>query len=406
MVRQSSAPEQTMTDGRIAHWRVLVVDDEPGVHEITRLVLARHRYLDIPVLIDCVGSAAEARHYLNAHPDTALILLDVVMESDHAGLDLVRHIRHRLNNKAVQILLRTGQPGVAPETDVIVDYEINGYYLKTELTAQRLTSIVTFALRSYHTIHHLPTVETVPDASLVTPRLVGIQGQPQIQLSSGRVIGFGLIPRWRLKDGELDLPGADALPLNAAQRAGMDAEVLAEAGAWAARQAAICPPRMRFSVPLLTPLSDGQTLLELVQSSLSGHLPLDLCLSDRGGTTGQPALPACDALREFGMTITLREVGSTAVSLARVRSIGPDRIALPVQFVDGVADNGDKTAIARAIIALTHTLGLNAIATGIDHEADARFFKWEGCDIGQGDYFGEPSSLDEIARQLRQSPAH
>lgn len=399
-----------MTDERIAHWRVLVVDDEPGVHEITRLVLARHRYLDIPVQIDCVGSAAEARHYLAAHPDTALILLDVVMESDHAGLELVHHVRHRLNNKALQILLRTGQPGIAPEADVIADYEINGYYLKTELTAQRLTSIVTFALRSYHAMRHLPTVDTVHDTNAVAlPHLVSIQGQPQIHLASGRVMGFGLMPRWRSNDGDHDLRSVEAVALSAAQRAQLDAQVLAEVGAWAARQAAICPPQLRFSVPLLTPLSDGDTLLELIRNTLpdtAGRLPLDLCVSDGMESTDRSTPLACDAVREYGLTITLREVGSTAVSLARVRAIGPDRIALPVQFVSDVADNCDKTAIARAIIALTHTLGLGVIATGIGQEADARFFKWEACDIGQGDYFGEPMSLDEIARRLRQSPAH
>lgn len=399
-----------MTDGSFTHWRVLVVDDEPGVHEITRLVLARHHYLDIPLHIHCVRSAAEARSYLEAHPDIALILLDVVMESDHAGLALVHHIRRQLNNKAVQILLRTGQPGVAPEADVIVDYEINGYYLKTELTAQRLTSIVTFALRSYHAMRHLPAAGTIPNTRLdAPPRLIDIQGQPQIHLSSGRVTGVGLIPLWGSQDREYDVQGMDALPLSAARRAEVDAEVLTEAAAWVARQVAVCPPQMRFSVPLLTPLSDGDTLLELVRSCVpnsSDRLPLDLCLLDRVETRDQSVPSICGALGEYGVTITLREVGSTAVSLARVRAIGPDRIALPAQFVNGVAGNGDKTAIARAIIALTHTLGLGAIANGIHQEADARFFKWEGCDIGQGAYFGEPRSLDEVALQLRQPQAH
>src|SRR5918997_1359686 len=89
------------------------------------------------------------RELLRAHPDIAVVLLDVVMETEGAGLDLVDYIRTELKNETVRIILRTGQPGQAPERRVIVDYDINDYKAKTELTADKLFTTLTAALRSH-----------------------------------------------------------------------------------------------------------------------------------------------------------------------------------------------------------------------------------------------------------------
>ncbi|MBI3503826.1 MAG: DUF3369 domain-containing protein [Proteobacteria bacterium] len=132
-------------------WRVLVVDDDPEVHAITELALRGAEFEGVPVEILSVYSGVEARELLRSERRTriALILLDVVMETEHAGLDLVRFVREDLKNMIVRICLRTGQPGSAPERAVIVDYDINDYKAKTELTAQRLFTTVLASLRSY-----------------------------------------------------------------------------------------------------------------------------------------------------------------------------------------------------------------------------------------------------------------
>jgi response regulator RpfG family c-di-GMP phosphodiesterase len=133
-------------------WKVLVVDDEPEVHSMTSMVLSDIRYRGRRVDMISAHSAKEARAILAGTPDIACILLDVVMETDDAGLHLVRHIRHDLQNTEVRIILRTGQPGQAPERDVIVEYDINDYKAKTELTAQKLFTTVIATLRSYEDI--------------------------------------------------------------------------------------------------------------------------------------------------------------------------------------------------------------------------------------------------------------
>ena len=130
-------------------WQVLVVDDEPAVHEVTKLVMSGFEMDGKRLQFTHCYSAAEARTLLALPNDFALILLDVVMESEHAGLELARHIREDIKNLNVRIVLRTGQPGQAPEEQVIKDYDINDYKEKTDLTRRRLITVFYAALRAY-----------------------------------------------------------------------------------------------------------------------------------------------------------------------------------------------------------------------------------------------------------------
>jgi signal transduction histidine kinase len=130
-------------------WKVAIIDDDPSVHDGTRFALWNFTHQGLGIELLSARSAAEGRALVAAHPDIAVILLDVVMETENAGLHLVEHIRRDLKNEIVRIILRTGQPGQAPERRVIVDYDINDYKAKTELTADRLFTALTAALRSY-----------------------------------------------------------------------------------------------------------------------------------------------------------------------------------------------------------------------------------------------------------------
>ncbi len=141
-------PESAAETPREA-WKILVVDDEDDVHRITRLVLSDYEFEGRRLDLMSAYSGTDARELLAHHTDIALVLLDVVMETERSGLDLVRYVRNELKNRLVRIILRTGQPGQAPEKRVIIDYDINDYKEKTELTAQKLVTAVTGALRSY-----------------------------------------------------------------------------------------------------------------------------------------------------------------------------------------------------------------------------------------------------------------
>ena len=130
-------------------WLVMIVDDDEDVHRITRTVIEDIRFRNRGLrIIDC-NSGQAARQALETGAEVAVLLLDVVMESDDAGLQVVRFVRDTLGNNRTRIVLRTGQPGQAPEREVIVGYDINDYKTKTELTAQKLFTTLIAALRSY-----------------------------------------------------------------------------------------------------------------------------------------------------------------------------------------------------------------------------------------------------------------
>lgn len=142
---QAAEPASAAIESR---WPVLVVDDDDQVHLITRYVLRDQLILGRGLQLESAYSAEQARQLLQSRR-FACVLLDVVMESDDAGLQLTRYIREELGDTAVRIILRTGQPGFAPEMDVIAKYDINDYKAKAELTADQLVTALTGALRAY-----------------------------------------------------------------------------------------------------------------------------------------------------------------------------------------------------------------------------------------------------------------
>jgi signal transduction histidine kinase len=135
-----------------APWRVLVVDDDEQVHAMTRVLLRDFAFDGCGFDILSASSAAEAATILAADPDIPVVLLDVVMESPDAGLRLVRHIREDLGNRRIRIVLRTGQPGEAPERDVVLAHDIHDYKSKAELTAQKLFTVLVGAVRAWRDI--------------------------------------------------------------------------------------------------------------------------------------------------------------------------------------------------------------------------------------------------------------
>lgn len=130
-------------------WKIMVVDDEADVHKVTKMALADLVFERKAVDIISAYSSKDAKKLIEENQDVAIILLDVVMEEDDSGLKLVKWIREEIQNSIVRIILRTGQPGQAPAGRVIIDYDINDYKEKSELTIQKLFTSVISSLRSY-----------------------------------------------------------------------------------------------------------------------------------------------------------------------------------------------------------------------------------------------------------------
>lgn len=141
---ETAAPQET--------WKILIVDDEKEIHSVTKMALSDFQFENRKLEFVSAYSAKEAKEILGGKQRFALVLLDVVMESDHAGLEVVKYIRKEIGNNLSRIILRTGQPGQAPEEKVILEYDINDYKSKTELTATRLFTTVVASLRAYKDI--------------------------------------------------------------------------------------------------------------------------------------------------------------------------------------------------------------------------------------------------------------
>ncbi|WP_254926700.1 response regulator [Janthinobacterium sp. PC23-8] len=130
-------------------WRVLIVDDDVDVHVVTKFALSQASFEGRRLSFLHAYTGEEALALLRGTPDIAVVLLDVIMETQDAGLHVARQIREDLHNSAVRIILRTGQPGQALEHRIIIDYDINDFWCKTDLTTRKLFTTVISSLRTY-----------------------------------------------------------------------------------------------------------------------------------------------------------------------------------------------------------------------------------------------------------------
>jgi PleD family two-component response regulator len=142
-------PTQAPQESRLPPWKVLSVEDDPDYQASLLYALKQIQVDDRPIEVLCARSAIEAARILPEHMDIAIILLDVVMERDDAGLRLVRTIRDVICNNQVRIVLLTGQPGMAPQPQVLREYEIDDYWCKSDMTHEHLTSVITGNLRTW-----------------------------------------------------------------------------------------------------------------------------------------------------------------------------------------------------------------------------------------------------------------
>jgi CheY-like chemotaxis protein len=148
--------ETSATGGVVADeqmpWRILIADDDVDVHVVTKFALSNANFQGRRLSFVHAYSAREALNKLREIPDIALVLLDVMMETSDAGLRLARQVRNELHNDLVRIILRTGQPGQELEHSIIVDYDVNDFWSKADLTTRKLFTTVIASLRAYATL--------------------------------------------------------------------------------------------------------------------------------------------------------------------------------------------------------------------------------------------------------------
>ena len=195
---------------KLLPWKILIVDDEREIHNITQMVLSGIQFQNRKVTFLHAYSGEEAIIQIQQEKDIAVVLLDVVMETENAGLIVAKKIREELNNNEIRIILRTGHPGYAPENKIIIDYDINDYKEKTELTSQKLITTVIASLRAYEDIITIKDLNQNLEA-LVEKRTQALENANiklektlrmlREDLEAGRRIQFRLLP---VRDKEYD----------------------------------------------------------------------------------------------------------------------------------------------------------------------------------------------------------
>jgi len=143
------AAEEEQADTELKAWKILTVEDDLDYQNALVNSLKELKAKDgYKYELLTANSVPEAALALSMHPDIALIFIDVVMEEDDSGLRLVNTIREVIGNAEMRIVLLTGQPGFAPESNIMKMLDIDEYWNKSDLSAEKLhlLLIVTCAL--------------------------------------------------------------------------------------------------------------------------------------------------------------------------------------------------------------------------------------------------------------------
>ncbi|MCP5303873.1 MAG: EAL domain-containing protein [Chromatiaceae bacterium] len=151
-LKDESRPAETTAE---PPWLVLSVEDDTDYQATLAFALSGLEVAGRPVELITAQSATDAAKIIAKRKDIGVILLDVVMEDDDAGLRLVGAVRDFIGNASVRIVLLTGQPGMAPRKDVMSSYDIDDYWCKSEITSEQLVSVVTANLRTWKHLEDL-----------------------------------------------------------------------------------------------------------------------------------------------------------------------------------------------------------------------------------------------------------
>ncbi len=133
----------------VPEWKILIVDDEPAVHDVTCLTLKDYQFKHKPLAFLHAYSVQEAKRVLLNNKDVVIILLDIILETQTSGLDLIHWIRKKMGNTISQIIIRTGNPNDYADQNLIESYDINDYVVKTDVTSQRLRTLIAASIKTF-----------------------------------------------------------------------------------------------------------------------------------------------------------------------------------------------------------------------------------------------------------------
>ncbi|AJO75936.1 phosphodiesterase DibA [Pseudomonas sp. MRSN 12121] len=226
--------------------------------------------------------------------------------------------------------------------------------------------------------------------------------QPVHDLIGGRLVGVEALVRWQHPQRGLVPPG-EFIPI--AERTGLIADI----DAWVMQQA--CRQMCQWlaagfelsfvAVNVSSRLFARRELYQQVAQVLHdtgldpGHLELEVTES---AVMEDPevALEQMHRLRELGLRLAIDDFGTGYSSLLRLKRLPVQKLKIDQGFVAGLPWDEDDAAISRVIIALAQSMGMQVHAEGIEQVEQARFLLDQGCDLGQGYWFGRPVPAEQL----------
>jgi diguanylate cyclase (GGDEF)-like protein/PAS domain S-box-containing protein len=222
--------------------------------------------------------------------------------------------------------------------------------------------------------------------------------QPEIQLRSGRIIGLEALVRWRHPTRGEVLPG-EFIPL------AEDTGLILSIGRWVLREACRQTKAWQERWPTTPPLAIAVNLSarQLQHPGIVDEVRAALAAADLDPSslvleiTETAVMEELDAavailtqLRQLGLRLALDDFGTGYSSLSYLQRLPVDILKIDRAFVSGVAGSTEDSALARAIVTLGQTLGLETIAEGVETAEQLAALRQLGCQIGQGYYFARP----------------
>ena len=233
--------------------------------------------------------------------------------------------------------------------------------------------------------------------------------QPSLDLRTRKLVAVEALLRWQHPErGEIS--PAEFIPL--AESLGMVRAV----GAWVINEAcrqirawldAGLPP-LRVAVNISASHLRHPQFVEHLRATLRQHrCPSDALMIELTESAilhiGERSRRTLAALHELGVSVAVDDFGTGYSSLAYLKLPAIHTIKIDQSFVNGLPDDANDAAITRAILALAHSLGLDAIAEGIETEQQLAFLLTAGCLEGQGYLFARPLLPDAIAAHLAET---
>jgi EAL domain-containing protein (putative c-di-GMP-specific phosphodiesterase class I) len=230
--------------------------------------------------------------------------------------------------------------------------------------------------------------------------------QPQIDLATGWAIGAEALIRWQHPHRGLISP-AEFIPL--AEDTGLIVPLgewvlqaaCAEAAAWRHLSLAVNLSPAQFRQPQLSEMvARVVTETTIEPHRLELEITENLLLHDTKAT-----LATLRLLKEIGVRIAMDDFGTGYSSLGYLHRFPFDKIKIDRTFIRDLGHSAEATAIVRAIIGLGHSLGMRAVAEGVETKEQVVLLKKEGCHEVQGYYFARPMPAAELSRFLDRQAA-